>query len=250
MVTLNSFRDGRAPLSCLPAWGARKIDPCRPRAALMESASFFLDDALAWRDRQRLHQQVMTAGNLLDSERDEVFWVWLEGFPQALADVLHDDGFRRYLAWEESRLPCLRQELAGERLKTDHVLFRCRQAYALPLERVCAVVNPIKRAGATDYHLQSGALYCTSGCFRAESIIHECLHLAVHPHMDSLREKALAHQEPWPDVDASYYLAGSEDGWMNAFEEYAVRCLTDRVMAGQTPVLQQFLAELAKPTAV
>ena len=192
----------------------------------------------------------MTAGNLLDNERDEAFWDWLEGFPQALADVLQDDGFRRYLAWEESRLPSLRQELAGEWQKTDHVLFCCGQAYALPHERVCAVVNPVKRAGATDCHLQGGTLYCTSGCFRAESVIHKCLHLAVHPHRNSLREQALAHQESWPDVDASYNLAGSEDGWMNAFEEYAVRCLTDRVMTGQTPELRRFLATLAKPTSV
>ena len=74
--------------------------------------------------------------------------------------------------------------------------------------------------------------------------------LAVHPHRNSLREQALAHQEPWPDVDAFYYPAGSEDGWMNALEEYAVRCLTDRAMAGQTPELQSFLASSAKPTLV
>ena len=51
----------------------------------------------------------MTAANLLDNERDEAFWDWLEGSPQALADVLQDDGFRRYLACEERSLPSLRQ---------------------------------------------------------------------------------------------------------------------------------------------
>lgn len=80
MAAVNGFRAGSRTFAPAFRQGVRQaschVDPYRPRAALLETASFFLDDSLAWRNRQRLHQQVMTAENLSDSERDEAFRAW------------------------------------------------------------------------------------------------------------------------------------------------------------------------------
>lgn len=37
------------------------------------------------------------------------------------------------------------------------------------------------------------------------------------------------------DLDTSYYLNGSEAGKCNAFEEYMVRKLTDKILSGDIP---------------
>ena len=48
---------------------------------------------------------------------------------------------------------------------------------------------------------------------------------------DIVRQRRLRY----PAIDESYYLSGSRDGELNAFEEYAVRRLTKDVLAGSLP---------------
>ena len=53
-------------------------------------------------------------------------------------------------------------------------------------------------------------------------------------------------QKQYPDVDDSYYLDGSEQGYKNAFEEYSVRIVTEKVMMQEKlPDLRTFLEQLA-----
>ncbi len=57
---------------------------------------------------------------------------------------------------------------------------------------------------------------------------------------------AIPSRKQYPGIDASYYLDKSEKGYQNAFEEYAVRMLTDIVMKQKKfPDLRAYLEQIA-----
>ena len=61
------------------------VYPYWPRAFMMESASFFLNDNnTGFQDFETLRRKILTAGNISESERGESLWCWLEGFPGRL----------------------------------------------------------------------------------------------------------------------------------------------------------------------
>ncbi len=68
-----------------------------------------------------------------------------------------------------------------------------------------------------------------------ESIIHEFLHHVVHPFV--LQEKDFIIGKNLRDlgIDDSYYLSGNDTGKLNAFEEYAVRRLTEDILQQKYP---------------
>lgn len=75
-------------------------------------------------------------------------------------------------------------------------------------------------------------------------MVHEYLHRVVHPALAGYRDKILSLRAPLPGIDPSYYLSGGPEGSLNAFEEYAVRALTQKVSAGSFPDLSRFLEGL------
>lgn len=224
-----------------PFFGAARQNTCAvypywPRAAILETASFFLtDDGSGYADFPALRARLMSAGNIAEHERGAALWHWLADFPAALQEVLQSAGFRRYRAWEEAWLDWQRDSLREELLLLRDCLERCAARYSLPVRRAAIVLSPIKCAYSADYHLVGEAFVFSSGRFCKESVVHELLHPAVHAAVAVHRAEALQQEAHWPDIDASYYLNGSEAGRLNALEEHCVRRLTALVCCGEEP---------------
>ncbi|MBQ3002584.1 MAG: hypothetical protein IJD82_02515 [Clostridia bacterium] len=212
--------------------------PYWPRAAILESAAFCLtDDLQSFADFDAFVQTVKQASNLTDAERTQELWDWLAGFPRVLSAVMHSDAFVRYYAWEHAWLGEQQTVRKDDLQKLQALLSRCTETYNTPIARVQIVQNPIKCVYSADYHIRGDCLTVVSGAFSLSNVIHEFLHTAVHPfviaHQDAIQNSTCDFAE----LDPTYRTAGK----LNAFEEYAVRKLTEQVMNGEYPDLQAFL---------
>ena len=215
-----------------------EVYPYWPRAALLETASFYVTQG-KFNDFEELRCKIMSMPNVADNERNEQFWGWLANFPQALQIVMNSEGFRQYLAWEYAWCDqlCLQRREDLERIQ--RCIDVCQARYASPVRDVQLLISPIKCVYSADYHLVGETFVFSSGRLAAASVIHEFLHHVVHPAV--LRCAEVIPERTYPGLDASYYTAGK----VNAFEEYAVRCLTDLAMADALPKdLDEFMQVL------
>ena len=238
------FERGEAHLAALAAFAAGEAHPffagvrqntCEvypywPRAALLETASYHAAQG-EFRDFEALRSKIMSAPNVADNERDDGFWAWLAEFPAALQDVMNSEGFRRYMAWERAWCDDFSRKNQAELAKIQRCLDVCRARYASPVREVQLLISPIKCVYSADYHLVGETFVFSSGRLAAESVIHEFLHHVVHPAVEACAAAIQADECLYPEVDASYYAAGR----LNAFEEYAVRQLTQLAMADELP---------------
>lgn len=230
--------------------GARQdtcqVYPYWPRAALLETAVFYLERHPArFRDWEGFRRRVLSAGNLSPRERGPSLWEWIAGFPAALDSVLADEGFQRYLTWERQWLADRTRTWEPELAALRQFLKICQTRYNAPSQRVQLVVQPIKCPYSADYFRADDSFTYISGGFRAGAVAHELLHPILHPLVEEGYGRLVPRPAPFPGVDPSYYLAGDDAGWQNAFEEYAVRTLTGLVLQERYPEkLSDFLAGL------
>ena len=213
-----------------------EVYPYWPRAALLESAVFRLDSRAArFTDFDGYRSFVLSAENIADGERDAAFWDWVRHFPEALRYVMEGGGFRRYIAWENEWAAEQNREHGSALKRLGDVLTLCGERFGTPLKSVSIVLSPIKCVYSSDYHIKNGDFIFSSGAFREESVVHEFLHRSVHPKTEERRDEILRREAVYPDLDASYLLDGGEVGRLNAFEEYAVRKLTEMLIGGSVP---------------
>ena len=213
-----------------------EVYPYWPRAAILETASFYLSsDHAKFRDFNAFHGRIMGAANIADIERDQRLWDWIEDFPMELSKVLTCDAFRNYLKWEQKWLITQNARHEVELRVIKDCLNVCVSKYGSPVNDIQIVINPIKCVYSADYHLDKDCFIFCSGAFRAESVMHEFLHHVVHPVVVEIADMVLATKRIYPDIDESYYLSGGKAGQLNAFEEYAARALTNNVMIGNYP---------------
>lgn len=223
-----------------------EVYPYWPRAALLETASFFSDFDGGFRDVAALQQLIHSFGNITDSDRDHTFWTWLMDFPAALQNVQNSKGFQTYLQWEQGWLEAQRILHADELGKIRKAFSSCHNLLdSSPVHHIELAISPIKCVYSADYHLIEGRFIFSSGRFNASSVIHESLHPIVHP-LVRLHQKDILHKKRhYDDLDPSYYLNGTDEGYLNAFEEALVRSLTAAFMSEAPPTdLETHLAEL------
>ena len=201
-----------------------------PRAALLETAVFYMDTDLAqFSDFESYKAFVMTASNLQDIERDENFWSWIADFPKELNKVINSESFNRYLIWENTWIE-EQNKANAENLKTfQEIIKTCISHYNAKISNIKIALSPIKCAYSSDYHIVDKQLVFSSGAFKPESVIHEFLHHIVHPYILNLQSGILASEKYFDGIDSSYYLSDNENGKLNAFEEYSVRALTKEI---------------------
>lgn len=223
-----------------------QVYPFWPRAALLEEAALHLLAGKEIGENSAFYRRVMSASNLSDVERGPALWRWIVDLPGALEEVLADEGFRRYLQWEQTwvREEALRCKEEFSRLK--EILLICKERYRSPIERVRLVIQPIKCVYASDHYRLGEELFFCSGGLRGDSVIHEYLHHLIHPCLSVVKTRVTESQTAYPGIDKSYYLDRGPAGRLNAFGEYAVRRLTERVLSGDYPAaLPDFLEEAA-----
>ena len=206
-----------------------------PRAALLESAVFYLDgDLKQISDFKAYKNFVMSASNLQDIERNENFWAWISCFPTELSKVINNDYFKKYLIWENAWIEYQNQTNAENLVTLKEIIETCISKYNAQICDVKIVLSPIKCTYSSDYHFVNGEFIFSSGQFSLESVIHEFLHQIVHPHVCKNQNIILVNKKVFDCIDSSYYLSNSENGKLNAFEEYLVKALT-RDFINKTP---------------
>ena len=212
-----------------------------PRAYILETATFYLEEDLrGFSDFDSFQKRILSAANISTEEKDTLLWTWITGFPEALKQVIDSTAFNRYLKWETEWLSEQNNRYRDELRLLDNLLVECRKNYHPKCQNIRIVLCPIKCVYSSDYHISDDSFIFTSGDMRIDSIIHEFLHTIVHPIIE--HEITRIQQKQYPDVDDSYYLDGSEQGYKNAFEEYSVRIVTEKVMMQEKiPDLRSFL---------
>ena len=107
------------------------------------------------------------------------------------------------------------------------------------------MLSPIKCAYSSDYHFVNGQFIFSSGQFSIESVIHEFLHHAIHTYVLKNKNRILASKKHFECIDSSYYLSDSENGKLNAFEEYFVKALTKEFLKETPPIdLDKYILHL------
>lgn len=213
-----------------------EVYPYWPRAAMLETATFYIDLPRAcFVDFDAYKGKILSAENISDIERNETFWNWILRFPTALKDVFHSDCFSRYLEWENTWIEDQNKRYQANLKRIEDILVPCKERFHSPFQDLKIVLNPIKCAYSADYHVKDETFIFCSGTLSEESVIHEFLHHAVHPVVENRKDEILRCSLVNLDLDASYYLNGNEAGKLNAFEEYMVRKLTDKILSGDVP---------------
>ena len=223
-----------------------EVYPYWPRAAVLEEATFYLDDNDAeFVEFDQFQKRIMKAGNIAPKEKEKDLWDWISQFPAALNDVLNSASFQKYFAWEETWIAAQNQQCRSELENLQRILQKCDTQYRSPVQEVHILLNPIKCAYSSDYYRNNGQLFFSLGWFRMESILHEFLHPVIHPYVMRNKDEILQHSGSFPDIDESYLLDGSDAGRLNAAEEYLVRALTERAICGALPNdLNQFVQDI------
>lgn len=213
-----------------------EVYPYWPRAALLESALFYLTpDHTAWADLPAFRARVMNASNLTPEERNDDLWEWIREFPSALQEVLASPSFKEYLAWESNWLETQKALHSDVLNALELTLAECNSLYGGRVKRVQLWLDPIKCVYSADYHIQGDTLYYCSGTLNPESILHEFLHPILHPLMAEREDLPVD-----PTLDPSYTADPRY-----AAEETAVRRLTAAILKGEFPQdLSSFLSSL------
>ena len=221
------------------------VYPYWPRAYILETATFYLDEDLSgFSDFDSFQRRILSAANISTEEKDTLLWTWITGFPEALKQVINSAAFNWYLKWETEWLSEQNNRYRDELRLLDNLLLECRKNYHPSCQNIRIVLCPIKCVYSSDYHISDDSFIFTSGDMRIDSIIHEFMHTIVHPIIE--HEITMIQQKQYPDIDDSYYHGGSEQGYKNAFEEYSVRIVTEKVMKQKKlPDLRTFLEQLA-----
>lgn len=198
-----------------------------PRAALLESATFYIDaNTACFSDFNTFYNFVMSASNLKDIERDDIFWSWIADFPKELSKVMNSTQFKKYLVWENAWID-QQNKINEENLVSLQEIFKtCINKYNSNITDIKLVLSPIKCACSSDYNLIDGQFIFSSGQFSLESVTHEFLHHIVHSYVLENKNNILASEKHFDYIDSSYYLSGNESGRFNAFEKYWVKALT------------------------
>ncbi len=213
-----------------------EVYPYWPRAAMLETATFYMDLPRAcFVDFDTYKSNILSAKNISDIERNETFWNWILQFPTALKDVFQSNCFSRYLEWENAWIEDQNKKYQNELRRIEDILVLCKEKFNSPFQSIQVVLNPIKCAYSADYHWKDQTFIFCSGALSEESVIHEFIHHSVHPVVENRKDEILHCNFVNPDLDDSYYLSGSQTGKLNAFEEYMVRKLTDRILNGAVP---------------
>lgn len=233
--------------------GARQVTtgiyPFASRAAALEIATFFVDAQNGvFGDEETCLRKIHVSGVLKEREAAD-FQSWVKGFPKALQDVMHCEGFGRYLQWEENWLKQQARMNKGSLQKCDDVASYFIKKYDTSVQNVSVVYCPLKCAFASDYVVENGTLYAVSGVLRLEAVLREYLRLLVHPFImkysdaiTSLRNLHRLH------VENANYGDKNDQAKLNTFEAYTVKELMALVEENRYKVeLDKFLPALIKP---
>ncbi len=132
-----------------------EVYPYLPRAAMLETATFYIDiPQEQFVDFYAYKSSIMSAKNISDIERNQLFWDWIIKFPKALKLFLHSNSFSRYLKWENDWIVAQNQKFKKELGRIRDILALCKEKFKSPIQNIQVVLSPIKCVYSADYHLK------------------------------------------------------------------------------------------------
>lgn len=231
-----------------------EVYPYWPRAAMLETATFFVDLPQAhFVNFDAYKSNIQSAKNISDIERNQTFWNWIQQFPMAINHIFRSDHFCHYLEWENEWIAEQNWNYKNDLKRIADILVLCKEKFNSPFQNIQIILNPIKCVYSSDYHQRNNTFIVCLGALREESVIHEFIHHVVHPVIERRKDEILGRSLTNLGLDVSYYLDGGDMGKLNAFEEYMVRKFTNRILSDNVPNnLDAFfdwaLIDLAKST--
>lgn len=222
--TINDFFSEAHQSTC-------RVYPYWPRAALMETATFFInDEAFAY---SRYYNEVMNFTNLIDGEREEHFWNWIKRFPSMLNGILMNKKFQEINEYIKKWILTNSKTYENKIATIEQSLIKLVASEGKEVQPIKVIISPLKCIYSADYQVYNGELFVVLGDFLPNSIVHECIHPIVHLHIIELKTDILrCFGSKTFNIDKSYYLNKDEDGFINAFEENIVRKVTELVVNG------------------
>lgn len=203
---------------------------------MLDAATFFIDlSQTRFINFDYYKNIICSAKNISDIERNQVFWNWVLLFPSALQQVMQSECFRCYIEWENKWIAAQNLSCKHKLKRISNILDICAEKFGSPFQRVEIVINPVKCVYSSDYHYINGDLTICLGQLREDSIIHEFTHHIIHPAIENRKDEILHCSLERLDVDISYFFDGSDDGKLNAFEEYMLHQFTDKIVSGYIP---------------
>ena len=223
--------------------------PYWPRAAMLEEATFFLNEGKNdFQDLNAYKASINVIPSLQDRDRNQDFWSWVHHFPTALEGVMESQGFRQYIQWEQGWIKHQAKVHAHDVRVLDNIISYIIRRCDPGVKKVSVVLCPLKCTFAADYKRLGDTFYAFVSEFRKEAVLHEFLHMVIHPLIQKNADAIVALRNLQRlNLDNAYYLDQSEQGRLNALEEHAVRELSDLITDGKYKTdLQALLMEIIK----
>ena len=196
--------------------------PFWPRAALLESATHFIDARRFKFDKYC--DYVNGLPNLTEEERSGDFFSWVKDFPKYINEVKAYSFFQEVDKQIVCMVDKISKDIASEAVRIANILDAMSADIAPNISTLHVILCPLKCIYSADYFARDDTMSVIHGGFLPHSIVHEYMHLIVHPKIMKYRKAILSLAGSRQlDIDQSYFLGHDENGLVNAFEEHIVR---------------------------
>jgi hypothetical protein len=214
--------------------------PFWPRAALLETATFFIDNEGLSFDAYA--DYVNSRPNLSVMERDEDFFLWVQEFPKYLKVIKTNRFFREI----NKRLSDIVTEIAGvasmDVLELVSALDLLANGTTIDVSSLSVAICPLKCIYSADYYVSGAEMSVILGDFLPHSIIHEYMHLIVHPNIFKYKESILSiPKSKQLTAVGTYDISEATNSFIYDFEECIVRTATNLVLDKSEVNIEQII---------
>ncbi|MCL2279393.1 MAG: hypothetical protein FWC20_08330 [Oscillospiraceae bacterium] len=207
-----------------------EVYPFWPRVALLESALFFIENSSF--SFVKYCDYVNSLSNITIEERSDDFFKWVKEFPQCLHEILKDELFGEIDAQLTDIVNSLDISMDMENL----IAALSAMQVDTGIQKLAIKICPLKCCFSVDYFTRRNEMYVMLGDYLPHSIVHEYLHLVLHPLVQKHKTHILSRFDSNTvdaHIDQSYYLSGDKNGFINAFEEHLVRKASEKIAGGE-----------------
>ncbi|MCL2322760.1 MAG: hypothetical protein FWC47_11740 [Oscillospiraceae bacterium] len=203
--------------------------PYWPRAALLETATFFIHRGEVLFTRFHDYYEYIKNLNIFSEiKEDKEFWYWINMFPESILKIVENEYFLDFDNWSHNWIEGQNEIFNSSLKELSHIVSVLTKKYSIKINNIDIILAPLKCAYSADYYKDYDTLYVILGKFDLKYVMHEFLHIVVHKIVLDNCEHVLTLNKNtrYKNLDKSYY-ADSDECVLNAFEENIVRELID-----------------------
>jgi len=206
-----------------------EVYPFWPRAALLESATFFINGKSF--DFDSYCTYVKALPNLTTEEKSEDFFCWAKDSPKYVTQIKSDPFFQNINTRIHSKVTETSLNSIEKTRLIEGKLEKLSATVESAISTISLIICPFKCVYSADYFTEGSVMSVILGNFLPSSIVHEYLHPIVRLHIKKYRERIVTLDGiKHLDLDKSYYMNNDEKRLLNAFEENIVRKISDSIL--------------------